>query len=95
MLARDVGSGSVTLLGRISQIPDPYATDWLTNDTATRKLPFIQATITLSPYEWPDGTPQPVQTFDDVCVLWDAGVHVSQILSWQLRDDIKINENGE
>lgn len=59
-----------------------------------RDLPFIQATIRISPYEWPDGTPEQVQTFQDIWVLWDAGAQVSQILSTQLHDDIKKDENG-
>ena len=76
------------------KIPDPYTTGWLTLDDAERDLPFIQATVTVSPYEWPDGTPEPAQTFRDVRVLWDTGAQVSQILSSELRDDIKIDGNG-
>ena len=78
------------------KIPDPYTAVWLNliGDESTRDLPFIQATIRISPYDWPDGTPEPVQTFQDVWVLWDTGAHVSQILSSQLHDNIKKDENG-
>ena len=37
------------------KIPDPYATTWLnlSGNSSTAKLPFIQATITVSPQDWP------------------------------------------
>jgi hypothetical protein len=78
------------------KIPDPYAAAWLNqyNGAALRDLPFICATICISPYTWPEGTNEPLQTFSDVWVLWDMGAQVSQILSSQLQDDIKKNEGG-
>jgi len=78
------------------KIPDPYTAAWLNliGGAEMRDLPFFQATIRISPYEWPDGTPEPVQTFQDIWVLWDTGAQVSQILSTQLHDNIKKDENG-
>jgi len=78
------------------KIPDPYTSAWLNvmDGAAMRDLPFIQATIRVSPYAWPDGTPKPVQAFQDIWVLWDTGAQVSQILSTQLHDNIKKDEHG-
>lgn len=79
------------------KIPDPCTAAWLNlvGGAEMRDLPFIQATIHISPYEWPDGTPEPVQTFQDIWVLWDTGrAQVSQILSTQPHDNIKKDEDG-
>lgn len=79
------------------KIPDPYASTWLnlSGDSSTAKLPFIQATITVSPQDWPYDTHPPEQTFQNVWALWDTGVQVSQILSSRLDDAVKRDENGD
>lgn len=75
------------------KIHDPYTAAWL-NLIGGAEIRDLQATIRISPYEWPDGAPEPMQTFQDIWVLWDTGAQVSQILSTQLHDNIKEDENG-
>jgi len=96
MQTRDVEVGSVILLRKIFRVARSLTTAWpnLIGGAEMRDLPFIRATIRISPYEWPLGTPEPVQTFRDIWVLQDTAAQVSQILSTQLHDNIKKDENG-
>ncbi len=71
-------------------IPDPYTVVALKQNPTPRMIPFIQATIRISPYE----SDEIEQTFRDVWVLWDTGAQVSQILSGQLRDEIKTDSES-
>src|ERR1700722_9231046 len=86
MQTRDVEVGSVILLRKIFRVARSLTTAWpnLIGGAEMRDLPFIRATIRISPYEWPLGTPEPVQTFRDIWVLQDTAAQVSQILSTQL-----------
>lgn len=99
MLARRVSSSSATLLRNLSQIARfPILLQRPRSDTLTT---LKQETCPLfklrSPPRHMSGlmAPQPVQAFEDVCVLWDTGTQVSQILSSRLRDDIKQDKIGD
>lgn len=50
------------------KIPDPFTFGFLNVESSedTKHLPFIHATIHISPYEWPNGTPEPEQVFQNV-----------------------------
>jgi hypothetical protein len=62
-------------------------------DNSVNQLPFICATLVITPQDDASGSP-PEQKIRAEWCLWDTGVQVSQILGGRLNADIKGNQTS-